>query len=102
MFVVRTVEDPADALGQLVGCEQPIGLDHLALAVNPPGLYRIEPRALLGQKAAYDPHAPAALFDRSVVRSDPLSNLVAYVPAGVVPDQHPYPLARPDELLEEP
>lgn len=34
MLVVRTAEDRTDALGQLVGREQPLRLDHLALAVR--------------------------------------------------------------------
>src|SRR5918998_2105240 len=99
MFVMRTIEDSADSLGQLMSGEQPIGLDHLALAMNPLGLYRIEPRTLLGQKTAYDPHAPAVLFDPAVVRSDPVTHLMAYMPAGVVPDQNPNLLSRCLELL---
>src|SRR5215204_2761383 len=102
MFVMRTVEDSADSLGQLVSREQPVGLDHLALAMDPLGLYWIEPRTLLGQKAAYDPHAPAVLFDPAVVSSDPPSHLSAYMPAGVVPDQHPNSLADRFELLGAP
>src|SRR5215217_2175825 len=35
MLVMRTVEDRADSLGQLVSREQPLGLYHLALAVDP-------------------------------------------------------------------
>jgi hypothetical protein len=34
MFVMRTIEDSADSLGQLISSEQPIGLDHLALAMR--------------------------------------------------------------------
>jgi hypothetical protein len=37
---MRTVKDPADPLGQLVSREQPVGLNHLALAMDPLGLYR--------------------------------------------------------------
>jgi transposase len=73
MLVVRTPECRADSLGQLVGTEHSIGLYNLALAVDPLGLYRIEPRALLWQQAAYDPHPLAAAFNLSVVRGDPLS-----------------------------
>src|SRR5829696_8838326 len=102
MFVVRTGEHSADPICQLVSREQPIGLDHLALGVNPLGLYRIEPRALDGQKAAYDPHSSAASFDLTAVGSDPPPDLSAYVPAGVVPDQHPNSLASRLELLAAP
>jgi hypothetical protein len=70
---MRTVEDQAYSLSQLVSREQPVGLYHLALAMNPLGLHRVEPRALFGQKAAYDPHSLATVFDFPVVRDDPLS-----------------------------
>src|SRR5215208_5885398 len=104
MLVVRTSECRADSLGQLVGSKQPLRLYNLALAVDPLGLYRIEPRALFWQQAAYDPHSSfaAAPFNLSVVRGDPLSNLFGDVPACVVPDQHPYPLACCFELLQAP
>lgn len=68
MLVMRTAENRAYPLDQLAGHEQPIGLDHLALGVNPLGLDGVQPRALLGQKkAAYDPHPVPALFDLAVV-----------------------------------
>ncbi len=66
MLVMRATENPANPLGKLVGAEQPLELDHLALAVDPLlGLYGVQPRALLGQQTAYDPHSSfaAALFD---------------------------------------
>src|SRR3712207_5398839 len=102
MLVVRALESCADSLGQLVSREQPVGLYHLALAMDPLGLHRIEPRALFGQQAAYDPHSRASLFDLTVVSSNPPSHLAAYVPAGVVPDQHPNSLADRFELLRTP
>src|ERR671914_853182 len=102
MLVMRTIEDSADPICQLVSGEQPGGLYDLALAMNPLGLHGVEPRALFGQKAAYDPHSFAALFDFSVVRSDPLSDLFGDVPGGVVPDQHPNLLACRLKLLAAP
>src|SRR5215203_4329360 len=102
MLVVRTSEDRAHSLGQLVSCEQPLGLYNLALAMNPLGLHRVEPRALLGQKAAYDPHSLATVFNFSVVGGDPLSDLFGDVPGSVVPDQHPNLLARRSKLLAAP
>src|SRR3712207_4872862 len=92
MLVVRTLECRADPLGQLVGTEQTRGLDHLAFAVNPFGLDCVEPRALFGHQTGDDPHSTTTLFDSSVVRTDPAPDLTAYVPAGIVPDQHPNPL----------
>ena len=64
---MRTAEDPAYPIGEFVGAQQTLGLDHFALAVNPFGLDRVQPWALLGQKAAYDPHSFAALFDLAVM-----------------------------------
>jgi hypothetical protein len=102
VLVMRTIEDRADSFCQLMSREQPLGLYNLALAMNPLGLHRVEPGALLGQKAAYDPHSLATVFDCSVVRGDPPFNLFGDVPGSVVPDQHPYPLARRSKLLAAP
>src|SRR5215211_752284 len=102
MLVMRTVEDPADPICQLVSRKQPGWLYDLALAMDPLGLHGVEPRALDGQKAAYNPHSTAAAFDYSVVRSDPLSDLFGDVPGGVVPDQHPNPLVRRSKLSAAP
>src|SRR5918994_4359618 len=102
MLVVRTIEDRAYSCGQLISREQPVGLYDLALAMDPLGLHRVEPRTLLGQKAAYDPHSRAAVFDLTVVRGNPPSYLFGDVPGSVVPDQHPYPLACRLELLSAP
>src|SRR5215208_5917391 len=96
---MRTVEDQAYSLSQLVSCEQSVRLDNLALTMDPLGLHRVEPRALFGQKAAYDPHSLATVFGLTVVRSDPLSDLFGDVPGSVVPDQHPNLLARRSKLL---
>src|SRR4051812_31518528 len=102
MLVVHTPECCADPVCQLVGTEHSLRLNHLALAMDPLGLYGVEPRALFGQQTAYDPHTRATLFDLTVVSSDPPSHLAAYVPASVVPDQHPYSLAGRLELLRAP
>src|SRR5215212_1962171 len=99
---MRTVENPADPVCQLVGREQPLGLYHLALAVDPLGLHRVEPRALDGQEADDDPYSLATVLDSSVVRGNPPSYLFGDVPGGVVPDQHPNLLARRPKLLAAP
>src|SRR5215203_5473507 len=87
MLVMRTSEDPADSVGELISSKQSLGLCNLAFAVDPLGLYGVEPRALGGQQARYYPNLMAAGFDFSVVRCDPVSHLSAFVPACVVPDQ---------------
>src|SRR5215211_4748902 len=87
MLVVRTTEDPANSVGELISAKQSLGLCNLAFAVDPLGLYSVEPRALGGQRARYYPNPMAAGFDLAVVSADPTSHLVAFVPACVVPDQ---------------
>jgi hypothetical protein len=106
MLVMRTTEDPADSVGELISSKQSLGLCNLAFAVDPLGLYGVEPRALGGQQARYYPNPMAAGFDFSVVRCDPLSDLSAFVPACVVPDKQQgllasrlEPVATPPEKL---
>jgi hypothetical protein len=107
MLVMRTTEDPADSVGELISSKQSLGLCNLAFGVDPLGLYCIEPRALGGQQARYYPNPMvAAGFDFSVVRCDPVSHLSAFVPACVVPDQQQgllasrlEPVATPPEKL---
>src|SRR5919112_106086 len=102
MLVVRTSECRANPICQLVGTQQTVRLDHLPLAVNPFGLYRIEPWASLGQQTGDYPHSPPTLLDSPVVRSDPTPDLAAYVPACVLPDENQHLLASSLELLRAP
>src|SRR5215211_8641978 len=69
----------------------------------PFGLHSVEPRALLGQQTADDPHSLLlALFQSPVAPTDPPSDLPAYVPTCVVPDQHQHLLADGGQLLAAP
>src|SRR5215207_6928099 len=102
VLVMRTVEDPANPLGQLVSSQQPLGLDHFPLAVYPLGFYGVEPRTLLGQKATHDPHSLSTLLDFSVVRSEPAPDLPGDMPTSVVPDEEQHFLARCLELFAAP
>ena len=56
MLVMSAIENPAYSVGEFVGFKQTVGLDDLALAVDPLGLYGVQPRTLLRKKATYDPH----------------------------------------------
>src|SRR5688572_23682270 len=102
MLVMRTTEDPADSVGELISAKRSLGLRDLAFAVDPLGLYRIEPRALGGQRARYYPNPQAAGFDLAVVGVDPDSHLMALVPAGIVPDKQQGLLAPRLEPLAAP
>ena len=44
MLVMRTTEDPADSICELVSAKQSLGLCDLAFGVDPLGLYGVEPR----------------------------------------------------------
>src|SRR3712207_2960367 len=102
MRLVGTAENVADPLCEFLSTKQPLGLYDLSLTVDPFGLDRIEPGALLGKQAGHYAHSPAALFDPSVMLGDPASNLFGGVPTGVVPDQKQSLLAHREELLPTP
>src|SRR5678815_4238413 len=102
MLFVSTAEGPANPLGKLVSTKQPLGLNYLPLAMDPLGLYCVEPRALGGQQRRHYPEPMAAGFDLAVVGGDPASHFMAFVPACVVPDEKqsllaplPEPVATP-------
>jgi hypothetical protein len=87
MRLMSTAENPTDPIGELICAQQTLGLDHLSLAMDPLGLYGVQPWTLLGQQTAYDPDTTPALFDLAVMLTQPAPYLTAYVPAGVVPDE---------------
>src|SRR5215210_6818095 len=102
MLVMRTPKGGANPLGQLISGELAVSFHHPPFAVNPLGLYGVEPGTLGGQQAAYDPHSSSAVFERSVVRIDPGAYLPACVPAGIVPDEYPLFLAERFKFLGAP
>ena len=103
MLVMRTIENLTDPVGEFVSAKQSVGkLYNLALAVDPFRLDGVKPRTPFWQKAAYDPHSAAALFDLTVMFSEPSSDLAAYVPARVVPDENQHFLAHLFELFAAP
>src|ERR687897_758230 len=78
MLVMRTTEDPADPIRELVSAEQSVGLDHFALAVYPFGFDGVKPRVLFRQQAAHNPYsgfAPLSLTRRLCFPSQRLSSL---------------------------
>jgi hypothetical protein len=99
MLVMRTTENPAYPLGELISTKHYLGLDHFALAMNPFGHYGVQPRALFGQKAAYDPHSFATHFDLAVVLAEPAPHLFGNMPARIVPEETPHLLAKSFELF---
>jgi hypothetical protein len=60
---MRTAEDSANPIGELISAKQTLGLYNLALAVSPFGFDGVQPQTLLWQQAAYDSHSFVALFD---------------------------------------
>src|SRR5215203_1248443 len=103
MRFVGTAENLADSTCKLVSREQPIGLGHLSLAVNPLGLYGVEPRALLGQEAHYDPYSSmVVVLDLLVMSCNPTTHELALVPGSIVPDKKQRLLAHSSEFLAAP
>src|SRR5215211_2086448 len=66
MLVMRTIEDTTNPLGELVSAQRiiAVGLNHFSLAVYPLGFYGVQPRAVFGQQAAYDPHSFSTRLQR--------------------------------------
>ena len=102
MLVMRTTEDPAYPVCEFVSSQQSVGFYDLALCVYPFGLDGVQPRTLLRKKATHDPYSPSALFDFSVVPSEPLSDLPGDMPTGVIPDEKQDSLASRFEPLATP
>src|SRR5215472_16404497 len=82
-------EVSTDAVSDLVGAEQPGGLENGPLAMHPLGFDRVEPWTRDGQVARHDAHALPLLFDLAIVGADPGPHPFADLPGGVVPDEHP-------------
>src|SRR5215217_2331995 len=102
MRFVDTAENLAYSICKLVSREQPIGLDHLSLAVHLLRFYGVKARALLGQQADDDAYSTAAVFDFLVVSCNPTTHELALVPGGIVPDKKQSLLAKSFEPLAAP
>src|SRR5215204_1969618 len=102
MLVMRATKAPTDPLGEFIRSQQTVGLYNLSLAMNPFGLYGVQPRTLLGKQATHDPHSAPALLNFSVVPSQPSPDLPGDLPTGVVPDENHDLLAHSLELLQAP
>src|SRR5450755_1193542 len=89
-------------LGQVFGSQQAVGLDHVALAVNPFGLNGVEPGALRRQQTWQDTHALPCLFDLPVVLTNPGANRLTLVPGSIIPDQEPVRFAALEQSLAAP
>jgi hypothetical protein len=59
----------------------------MPLAVGPGRLAGVEPGSLTGQIAGDEADALSALLNLAVVVVDPIADLLADVPGGVVPDR---------------
>src|SRR5436305_1603978 len=92
----------ADTLGQLFGSKQAVGLGHVALAVNPFRLNRVQPGALCRQEKGQNTHACACLLDLQVMLTNPGANGLTLMPGGVIPDQEPVGLALLEQTLTAP
>ena len=82
-----TPEVGADAVVQFACRQQPVWLDHVALAVHPVRLDVVKPGGLGQQITRNQVDALASAFDLLGMGTDPGADFLADVPAGVVPDQ---------------
>src|SRR5579875_451438 len=89
MIFIGTLKVGTNAFSELASRKQPISFDHIALAMNPFGLNRVQPGTLRGEKKGQNTHAFAFLLDRPVVLSDPGPHDLAIMPGSIIPDQQP-------------
>jgi hypothetical protein len=92
----------ADAFSQLFGSKQAIGLDDIALAVDPFGVNGVEPRTLCWQQEGQDTHASARLLDLLVVLANPGANSLTLVAGSIIPDQKSVSFALLEQTLAAP
>src|SRR5687768_18480106 len=102
MLVMWAPKVPTHPISELVSAQQPVRLDHLALAVDPHRLYRVQPRALLGKEADDDAHPQAAPSDLAIVGCYPVLDELTLVPASIVPDQQKRFFAFSSEFVAAP
>ena len=87
MLFVLTSKGMADPSGQLIRGEETIGLSDAPFTVDPHRLNGVEPRTLDRKIARHDSYTSASRSYLSVAPLNPVTYLVAYMPAGVVPHQ---------------
>src|SRR6266576_675291 len=102
MRFIRTSKVGTDPLSKLLSRQQAIVLNHVAFAMHPFGLNRIEPGALRGQQERQNAHPFAGLLDLLVVLANPVANGLTLVPGGIIPDQEPVVLALRGQPLTTP
>src|SRR5437016_13097530 len=102
MRFIGTSKVNTDTLSQLFGGQQPIVLNHIAFAVDPFRLNRVEPGALRRQEEGQDTHACGRLLDLPVVLANPGANGLTLVPGGIIPDQEPVGFTLREQTLAAP
>ena len=90
MLTVITLKGSADPVCQFLCGQSPTRLDHVAFAMDPLRLNRVQPRALGRQETGQDTDSLSTALDVPVVLADPVPHLVTDVPRSVVPDQEQY------------
>ncbi len=102
MRFIGTSKVGTDPFSQKLRRQQSIVLNHVAFAMHPFGLNRIEPGALRGQSERQNANPFARLFDLLVVLANPGANGLTLVPGGIIPDQEPVVLALLQQALTAP
>jgi hypothetical protein len=86
MRLIGTSIIGTDALSQLFGSKQAIGLDDVAFAMDPFGFNRVQPGTLRRQQKGQDSYTFTRLLDLLVLFPDPGANGLALLPGGVIED----------------
>src|SRR5579872_2211067 len=102
MWLIGTSKVGTDPFSKQLGRKQAIVLSHIAFAMHPFGLNRIEPRTLRGQQEGQNPNAFARLLDLLIVLANPSTNGLTLMPGGVIPDQEPVGFALLEQSLAAP
>src|SRR5712692_11281229 len=102
MRLIGTSKVRTDPFSKLLSRKHAIVLSHIAFAMHPFGLNRIEPRTLGGQQERQNTNAFTRLLDLLIVLANPGTNGLALMPGGIIPDQEPVALALLEQALAAP
>lgn len=102
MIFIGAPKVSTNSLSKLMSGKQSISFDHVALAVDPFGLNRVQPGTFRREKERQDAHAFALLLDLLVVLPNPGANLFTVMPGSIIPDQEPDGFALLSQLLAAP
>lgn len=102
MIFTRAIQGSTNPFLQLTRWQRAVGFDNPPFAMHPLGFDRVEPGALDRQRAYKNADALACLCHLPIVGTDPVVDRTTGMPASVIPNQDPYPLALLLQLVTAP